>query len=132
MTVTDPIADMLARIRNAHMRHKATVRMPASRMKERVLQVLKDEGYIRDFRREDLGNGKADIEVELKYYDGEPVIREITRVSKPGRRVYTSVEDMPLVYNGLGIAILSTSKGVMSDAQAREHNVGGEIICTVF
>ncbi len=132
MTVTDPIADMLARIRNAHMRHKATVRMPASRMKERVLQVLKDEGYIRDFRREDLGNGKADIEVELKYYDGEPVIREITRVSKPGRRVYTSVEDMPLVYNGLGIAILSTSKGVMSDAQAREHNVGGEVICTVF
>ncbi len=132
MTVTDPIADMLARIRNAHMRHKATVRMPASRMKERVLQVLKDEGYIRDFRREDLGNGKADIEVELKYYDGEPVIREIRRVSKPGRRVYTSVEDMPLVYNGLGIAILSTSKGVMSDAEARENNVGGEVICTVF
>ncbi len=132
MTVTDPIADMLARIRNAHMRGKATVRMPASRMRERVLQVLKDEGYIRGFERIDLGGGKADIEVELKYYDGEPVIREITRVSKPGRRVYTSVEDMPLVYNGLGIAILSTSRGVMSDAQARELNVGGEVICTVF
>ncbi len=132
MAVTDPIADMLARIRNAHMRKKATVRMPASRMRERILQVLQDEGYIRGFQRIDLGGGKADIEVELKYYDGEPVIREIKRVSKPGRRVYTSVEDMPLVYNGLGIAILSTSKGVMSDARAREENVGGEIICTVF
>ena len=132
MTVTDPIADMLTRIRNAHMRKKATVRMPASRMRERILQVLQDEGYIRGFERIDLGGGKADIEVELKYYDGEPVIREITRVSKPGRRVYTSVEDMPLVYNGLGIAILSTSRGVMSDAQARELNVGGEVICTVF
>ena len=132
MAVTDPIADMLARIRNAHMRRKKTVRMPASRMRERILQVLQDEGYIRGFQRIDLGGGKADIEVELKYYDGEPVIREIRRVSKPGRRVYTSVEDMPLVYNGLGIAILSTSKGVMSDAKAREENVGGEIICTVF
>ena len=132
MAITDPIADMLARIRNAHMRRKKTVRMPASRMRERILQVLQDEGYIRGFRRIDLGGGKADIEVELKYYDGEPVIREIRRVSKPGRRVYTSVEDMPLVYNGLGIAILSTSKGVMSDAKAREENVGGEIICTVF
>jgi small subunit ribosomal protein S8 len=132
MAVTDPIADMLARIRNAHMRNKATVRMPASRMRERILQVLQDEGYIRGFRRIDLEGGKADIEVELKYYDGEPVIREIRRVSKPGRRVYTSVEDMPLVYNGLGIAILSTSKGVMSDAKARELNVGGEVICTVF
>ncbi len=132
MAVTDPIADMLARIRNAHMRKKATVRMPASRMRERVLQVLADEGYIRGFQRIELEGGKADIEVELKYFDGEPVIREIRRVSKPGRRVYTSVEDMPLVYNGLGIAILSTSKGVMSDAKARELNVGGEIICTVF
>ncbi len=132
MAVTDPIADMLARIRNAHMRNKATVRMPASRMRERILQVLADEGYIRGFQRIELEGGKADIEVELKYYDGEPVIREIRRVSKPGRRVYTSVEDMPLVYNGLGIAILSTSKGVMSDAKARELNVGGEIICTVF
>ena len=127
MAVTDPIADMLARIRNAHMRKKATVRM-----RERVLQVLADEGYIRGFQRIELEGGKADIEVELKYFDGEPVIREIRRVSKPGRRVYTSVEDMPLVYNGLGIAILSTSKGVMSDAKARELNVGGEIICTVF
>ena len=132
MTVTDPIADMLTRIRNAHMRGKATVRMPASRMRERILQVLKDEGYIRGFERIELGGGKADLEVELKYYDGKPVIREIRRVSKPGRRVYTSVEDMPLVYNGLGIAILSTSRGVMSDAQARELNVGGEVICTVF
>ncbi len=132
MAVTDPIADMLARIRNAHMRNKATVRMPASRMRERILQVLADEGYIRGFQRIELEGGKADIEVELKYYDGQPVIREIRRVSRPGRRVYTSVEDMPLVYNGLGIAILSTSRGVMSDAKARELNVGGEIICTVF
>ena len=132
MTISDPIADMLARIRNALMRRKAVVRMPASRMRERILQVLKDEGYIRGFERVDLGGGKADLVVELKYYDGRPVIREIRRVSKPGRRVYTPVEDMPLVYNGLGIAILSTSRGVMSDAQAREQNVGGEVICTVF
>jgi small subunit ribosomal protein S8 len=132
MSITDPIADMIARIRNAHMRNKATVTMPASRMRERILQVLADEGYIRGFKRIDLGGGKADIEVELKYFDGKPVIREIRRVSKPGRRVYTSVQDMLLVYNGLGIAILSTSRGVVSDAQAREMNVGGEVICTVF
>jgi len=132
MTITDPIGDMLTRIRNAHARGKTRVVMPASRMRERVLQVLADEGYIRGFTTTRYENGKAEIEVELKYYDGEPVIHEIKRVSKPGRRVYTSVEDMPVVYNGLGISILSTSKGVMSDARAREANVGGEVICTVF
>ena len=132
MTMTDPIGDMLTRIRNAHARGKSKVRMPASRMRERVLQVLADEGYIRGFTTTEYEGGKAEIEVELKYYDGAPVIREITRVSKPGRRVYTSVADMPVVYNGLGIAILSTSKGVMSDAKAREANVGGEVICRVF
>ncbi|HHN66977.1 MAG TPA: 30S ribosomal protein S8 [Thermopetrobacter sp.] len=132
MTMTDPIGDMLTRIRNAHARGKSKVRMPASRMRERVLQVLADEGFIRGFTTTEYDGGKAEIEVELKYYDGAPVIREITRVSKPGRRVYTSVADMPVVYNGLGIAILSTSKGVMSDAKAREANVGGEVICRVF
>jgi len=132
MTITDPIGDMLTRIRNAHARGKSKVTMPASRMRERVLQVLADEGYIRGFTTTQYDNGKAEIEVELKYYDGEPVIREIKRVSKPGRRVYSSVSGMPVVYNGLGISILSTSKGVMSDAKAREANVGGEVICRVF
>ncbi len=132
MTITDPIADMLTRIRNAHARGKKKVVMPASRMRERILQVLADEGYIRGFTTTSFEGGKAEIEVELKYYDGEPVIHEIRRVSRPGRRVYTSVDEMPTVYNGLGISILSTSKGVMSDARAREANVGGEVICRVF
>jgi small subunit ribosomal protein S8 len=132
MTITDPIGDMLTRIRNAHGRGKTKVVMPASRMRERVLQVLQDEGYIRGFTMTQFDNGKAEIEVELKYFDGEPVIREIARVSTPGRRVYASVSNMPTVFNGLGISILSTSKGVMSDQQARQANVGGEVICRVF
>jgi small subunit ribosomal protein S8 len=132
MSVTDPIGDMLTRIRNAQQRGKSTVSSPSSRLRERVLEVLQAEGYIRSFRVTQQGNGQAELEVELKYFDGEPVIRELKRVSKPGRRVYASVTDLPTIYNGLGVAIMSTSKGVMSDSDAREQNVGGEVLCTVF
>jgi small subunit ribosomal protein S8 len=123
---------MLTRIRNAQQRGKSTVSSPSSRLRERVLEVLQAEGYIRSFRVTQQGNGQAELEVELKYFDGEPVIRELKRVSKPGRRVYASVTDLPTIYNGLGVAIMSTSKGVMSDSDAREQNVGGEVLCTVF
>ena len=132
MSVIDPIGDMLARIRNAQDRGKSKVAVPASRLRERVLEVLQNEGFIRSFATVQQGKGKAEIEIELKYFDGAPVIREINRVSKPGRRVYASVATLPTVYNGLGISILSTPKGVMSDADARAQNVGGEVICTVF
>ncbi|MFO1121082.1 MAG: 30S ribosomal protein S8 [Hyphomicrobiales bacterium] len=132
MSVIDPIGDMLARIRNAQERGKSKVSTPASRLRERVLEVLQNEGFIRGFATVQQGQGKAEIEIELKYFDGSPVIREIHRVSKPGRRVYASVATMPTVYNGLGISILSTPKGVMSDADARAQNVGGEVLCTVF
>jgi small subunit ribosomal protein S8 len=132
MSVTDPIGDMLTRIRNAQQRGKSTVSSPSSRLRERVLEVLQAEGYIRSFRVTQQGNGQAELEVELKYFDGEAVIRELKRVSKPGRRVYASVTDLPTIYNGLGVAIMSTSKGVMSDSDAREQNVGGEVLCTVF
>lgn len=132
MAMTDPIGDMLTRIRNAQMRNKTTVVAPASKLRERVLQVLADEGYIRGFARTELGDGKSEISIELKYFDGTPVIRKITRVSKPGRRVYASVRNIPTVNNGLGVSILSTPKGVMADHQAREENVGGEVLCQVF
>ena len=132
MNVTDPIGDMLTRIRNAQQRGKSKVVSPSSRLRERVLEVLQAEGYIRGYAVTQQGNGQAELEVELKYFDGEPVIREIKRVSKPGRRVYASVTDLPTIYNGLGVAIMSTSKGVMSDTDAREQNVGGEVICTCF
>jgi small subunit ribosomal protein S8 len=132
MSVIDPIGDMIARIRNAQERGKPKVSVPASRLRERVLEVLHGEGFIRGFATVQQGTGKAEIEIELKYFDGAPVIREMQRVSKPGRRVYTSVATMPTVYNGLGISILSTPKGVMSDADARAQNVGGEVLCTVF
>jgi small subunit ribosomal protein S8 len=122
---------MLTRIRNAQLRRKSTVRVPASKLRERVLEVLKSEGYIRADERFDLEGNKAEIEVSLKYHEGEPVIRTIARVSTPGRRVYSSVGDLPRVANGLGISIISTPKGVMSDNQARAANVGGEVICTV-
>jgi small subunit ribosomal protein S8 len=122
---------MLTRIRNAQLRRKSTVRVPASKLRERVLEVLKSEGYIRAYERFDLEGNKAEIEVSLKYHEGEPVIRTIARVSTPGRRVYSSVGDLPRVANGLGISIISTPKGVMSDNQARAANVGGEVICTV-
>ena len=132
MNVTDPIGDMLTRIRNAQERGKSKVVTPASRLRTRVLDVLQQEGFIRGYATVEYGGGKAEIEIELKYFDGAPVIREIHRVSKPGRRVYASVDTLPTVYNGLGISILSTPKGVMSDAEARAQNVGGEVICTVF
>ena len=131
MSASDPISDLLTRIRNAQERGKAKVSSPASRLRERVLEVLHKEGYIRGFTTVEI-DGKAELEVELKYFDGAPVIKEIQRVSKPGRRVYASVSTLPSVYNGLGISILSTPKGVMTDADARAQNVGGEVLCTVF
>lgn len=132
MSVNDPIGDMLTRIRNAQERGKSKVSTPHSKLRENVLNVLQGEGFIRGFAVVQLGSNKAEIEVELKYFDGAPVIRELHRVSKPGRRVYVSVGSLPTVYNGLGISILSTPKGVMSDADARAQNVGGEVLCTVF
>lgn len=132
MSFSDPIGDMLTRIRNAYGRKKNKVSTPASNLRVRVLDVLKAEGYIRDYAKVDYDNGKSELEIELKYYEGRPVIREISRVSKPGRRVYVSVKSIPSVANGLGISILSTPKGVMADHQAREQNVGGEVLCQVF
>jgi small subunit ribosomal protein S8 len=132
MSIQDPLGDMLTRIRNAQERGKSKVTCPASKLRSRVLDVLKQEGYIRDYSTVQMGKAKAEIEIELKYFDGTPVIREIHRVSKPGRRIYASVDSLPTVYNGLGISILSTPKGVMSDNEARAQNVGGEVICTVF
>jgi small subunit ribosomal protein S8 len=132
MAMNDPLGDMLTRIRNAQMRQKERVSTPGSTFRARVLEVLKNEGYIRDYSETKYDNGRTEFEIELKYFDGEPVIREIARVSKPGRRVYVSVKALPRVNNGLGVAILSTPKGVMADHDAREQNVGGEFLCTVF
>ncbi len=132
MTMSDPIGDMLTRIRNALGRKKTKLTTPASKLRARVLDVLQAEGYIRGYTQTDFENGKSEIEIELKYYEGMPVIRELTRVSKPGRRVYVSVKSIPQVANGLGISILSTPKGVMADHQAREQNVGGELLCRIF
>jgi small subunit ribosomal protein S8 len=130
--VNDPLGDMLTRIRNAQMRRRGTVTTPGSTLRARVLDVLKTEGYIRDYSQTEFGNGRTEFSIELKYYDGQPVIRSIQRVSKPGRRVYSSVSTMPRVADGLGITILSTPQGVMSDHEAREKNVGGEVLCKVF
>ncbi len=132
MSINDPIGDMLTRIRNAQMRGKSSVNTPGSRQRARVLDVLAAEGYIRGYSSTDYGNGRTEFEIELKYYDGTPVIRDIKRVSKPGRRVYASVKELPRVSNGLGVAIVSTPRGVMADHDAREANVGGEVLCTVF
>ena len=132
MSMTDPVGDMLARIRNAQMRSKSKVNTPASKLRARVLDVLASEGYIRGYTQVDYDSGKSELEIELKYYDGAPVIHEIERISKPGRRVYASVKSIPRVANGLGISILSTPKGVMADHDAREQNVGGEVICNIF
>lgn len=130
--MNDPIGDMLTRIRNSQMRGKSTVSTPASKLRAWVLDVLAAEGYIRGYERSTDVNGHPTLEISLKYFDGTPVIREIKRVSKPGRRVYMGVKDIPSVRQGLGVSIVSTPKGVMSDAAARSANVGGEVLCTVF
>jgi small subunit ribosomal protein S8 len=132
MPVTDPLGDMIARIHNAQMRNKPKVSTPSSRLRVSVLDVLKSEGFIRGYSSIEHKNGRSELEIELKYFDGAPVIREIARVSKPGRRVYASVKALPRINNGLGVAIVSTPKGVMADHSARDANVGGEILCTVF
>jgi small subunit ribosomal protein S8 len=132
MSFNDPIGDLITRLRNAQMRRHTSMTVPASKLRGFVLDVLADEGYIRGYSRVEKEGEKPAFEVELKYFDGAPVIQKITRVSKPGRRVYSSVRDLPQVRNGLGISILSTPKGVMSDAAARVANVGGEVICQVY
>ena len=132
MMMNDPIGDMLTRIRNAQMRGKSTVKTPASKLRAWVLDVLLDEGYIRGYDKATTENGQGELTISLKYFEGTPVIRDLKRVSKPGRRVYMGVKDIPSVRNGLGVSIVSTPKGVMSDAAARSANVGGEVLCTVF
>lgn len=132
MSVNDPIGDMLTRIRNASMRGKSTVSTPASKLRAWVLDVLADEGYIRGYERKDTANGQGELVISLKYFEGASAIRELKRVSKPGRRVYAAATELPSVRNGLGVSIVSTPKGVMSDAAARSANVGGEVLCTVF
>lgn len=132
MSMSDPLGDMLTRIRNGQRARQAIVASPASKIRANVLEVLKREGYIRGFSREDVRPGVRELRIELKYVDGEPVIREIARVSKPGRRIYSRIADLPRSYNGLGISILSTPRGVMSDNEARAAKVGGEVLCRVF
>jgi small subunit ribosomal protein S8 len=132
MSINDPIGDLITRIRNAQMRNKSKVSSPGSKLRESVLEVLKTEGYIRGYAAVEHTGGRSELEIELKYFDGAPVIREISRISKPGRRVYASVKTLPRINNGLGISVLSTPKGVMADHAAREANVGGEILFTVF
>lgn len=130
--MTDPLGDMLTRIRNGQMARKSSVIAPASRLRANVLEVLKREGFIRGYAEQDVRTGISELVIELKYHEGQPVIREIARISKPGRRVYSKIKDLPRVSNGLGISILSTPRGVMSDAEARAANVGGEVLCRVF
>ena len=132
MTLTDPIGDMFSRIRNGQMRFLNSVDMPSSTFRRNILEILKNEGFIKDFFIEKSENNKISLRINLKYYEGNPVIKEIKRVSKPGRRVYSRATSIPRVMNGLGLAILSTPKGVMSDTEARKNNIGGEIICRVF
>jgi small subunit ribosomal protein S8 len=132
MTMSDPLGDMLTRIRNAQGARKSIVVSPASKLRANVLGVLQREGFIRGFSEAELRPGISEITIELKYHEGSPVIKKITRVSRPGRRVYRKIKDLPRVYNGLGIAILSTPRGVMSDNEARAANVGGEVLCQVF
>ena len=132
MTLVDPIGDMFTRIRNGQMRNLASVNVPASKFRSKILEILRTEGYINNFYLESSENNKKIIKVNLKYYEGSPVIKEIKRISKPGRRVYSRATSIPKIQNGLGIAILSTSRGVMSDIDARKNKIGGEIICKVF
>jgi small subunit ribosomal protein S8 len=132
MALSDPLGDMLTRIRNGQHAHMGAVNSPASKLRANVLEVLKREGYIRGYSEEELRPGVRQLKIELKYYEGAPCIKEVARVSKPGRRVYSKINDLPRFYNGLGIAILSTPRGVMSDNEARAANVGGEVLCRVF
>lgn len=132
MSFSDPIGDMLTRIRNGQKARKATISSPASTLRENILEVLKEEGYIRGYNREKISEGIEHINIELKYYENQPVIQELTRVSKPGRRVYVKIKDLKPINNGLGVVVLSTPKGVLSDGKARELNVGGEVLCNVF
>ena len=132
MTFTDPIGDMFSRIRNGQMRSLNSMEIPSSNFRKSILEILKKEGYIKDFFIEKKEKNKITLKISLKYYDGYPVIKEIKRISKPGRRVYSRATSIPKVMNGLGLAILSTPKGVMSDTEARKHNVGGELICRIF
>ncbi|MFP6736732.1 MAG: 30S ribosomal protein S8 [Rhodospirillales bacterium] len=132
MSMSDPLADLLTRIRNGQMAGKETISAPASNLRINMLDVLKREGYIRNYERYNVRTGIDEVRIELKYYDGEPVIKEISRISRPGQRVYARIKDLPRVYNGLGISILSTPRGVMSDSEARAANVGGEVLCQVF
>jgi small subunit ribosomal protein S8 len=132
MSVSDPLGDLLTRIRNAQHRRLPKVTSPASNLRANVLEVLRKEGYIRGYSQTEVDGGLPELEIELKYHEGEPVIREIRRVSKPGRRVYSKIKDLHRPYNGLGIAVLSTPRGVMSDSEARAANVGGEVLCQVF
>jgi len=130
--MTDPVGDLLTRIRNGQRANKSAIDCPASKLRANVLEVLKREGFIRGYTRHELRPGIAELHIELKYHDGLPVIKEMRRVSKPGRRVYSKIKDLPRVYNGLGISVLSTPRGVLSDGEALQHNVGGEVLCTVF
>ena len=132
MSMSDPLGDMRTRIRNGQSARKTVVSSPSSRFRTNVLEVLKREGYIRNYSSVDVRPGIQELKIELKYHDGMPVISEIQRVSRPGRRVYYGIRDLPRVYNGLGIAILSTPRGVLSDSEARTANVGGEVLCHVF
>ena len=132
MTLTDPIGDMFSRIRNGQMRSLNSIEIPSSNFRRNILEILKKEGYIKDYFIEKSENNKQSLKISLKYYEGDPVIKEIKRISKPGRRVYSRATSIPKVMNGLGLAILSTPKGVMSDSEARRNNVGGEVICRVF
>ncbi len=132
MSMSDPLGDMLTRIRNGQHASKDTINSPASNLRTNVLEVLKREGYIRGYSRSNVRAGIDELMIELKYMDGKPVIQEIARVSKPGRRVYSKIKDLPRQFGGLGISILSTPRGVLSDAEARAQNVGGEVLCRVF
>ena len=132
MTFTDPIGDMFSRIRNGQMRSLSSIVIPSSKFRKNILEILKNEGYIKDYFIDKSEDNKISLKITLKYYEGDPVIKEIKRVSKPGRRVYSGASRIPFIHNGLGISIISTSRGVMTDADAREANIGGEIICKVF
>ncbi|MBE7636764.1 30S ribosomal protein S8 [Sneathiella sp. P13V-1] len=132
MRLSDPLGDMLTRIRNGQRANKGSVKSPSSKLRINVLETLKREGYIRGYEVTDNGDGKSELNIELKYYQGAAVIEHVSRVSKPGRRVYSGVKDLPTVRNGLGISILSTPRGVLSDSEARDANVGGEVLCKVY